>query len=169
MVESVSNGFRQTEVPTFHFSPVDFYQMKRSQNWPDLRSPIWKFWDIHLIDIVMDINRWKLQGDQSFGAAVASIQFFFSEVKSLGVTWWPDLKWSGSEKFTRCAEKMHKQVPAPPFFRYLRKPWGGAKHPPARRGLIKWWVRWCLRWACDWFHARCWRLTSSRLFHRITL
>ena len=67
--------------------------MERSQNWPDLRSPISKFRDKHFIDIITDINRWKFQSDLAFGVAMTCFQTF-SEVKSL-VTWSPDLSAGG--------------------------------------------------------------------------
>ena len=116
--------------------------MERSQNWPDLRSSISKFRDIRFIDTGTDINRWKFQGDRSFGVAMTNIQSF-SEERSLDVTWWPDLEWPGSEIFTKFAEKMHKQLcqkrrrSAPPFSSYRWKTWKGVfKHPPpARRGI----------------------------------
>ena len=56
----------------------------------------------------------------------------FSEVRSLDVTWWPDLEGPGCEIFTTGAEKMYKQVcqkrrrAAPPFLRYLQKNLNGA-------------------------------------------
>ena len=79
----------------------------RSSSWTDLMSPISKFRDIHFIDPARDIICWKFEGDLSFGVAMTSVQFF-SEVRSLDVTWWPDLEWPGSEIFT-CAEKcMHR-------------------------------------------------------------
>ena len=80
----------------------DWHIMERSQNWLDLRSPISKFRDKYFIDTVTDINLWKC--DQSFGVAMTSIPTF-SEVRSLDVTWWPDLEWPGYEICT-CAEKM---------------------------------------------------------------
>ena len=54
-----------------------------------------------------DSNRWKFQGDQTFGVAMTSIQTF-SEMRSLDLTWWPDLERPGSEIFT-CVEKMYEQ------------------------------------------------------------
>ena len=75
--------------------------MERSQSWTDLGSP--KFRDTHLIDPVRDIICWKFQGDQSFGVVMTSMQTY-SGVRSLDVTWWPDLEWPASEIFT-CAEK----------------------------------------------------------------
>ena len=68
-----------------------------------------KLWDRHVIGSVTDINRWKLQGDWSFGVAMTSIKICY-EVRSLDVTWWPDLEWSGSEIFIKCAKKMYKQL-----------------------------------------------------------
>ena len=117
--------------------------MERSQNWPDLGSPISKFWDIHFIDTLACSNRWKFQGNRSVGVALRNIQTFY-EVRSLDVTWWPDLAWPGSEIFTTCAEKMYDKVcqkrrrAAPPFLSYSQKTsWGGVQTPPpAGRGLI---------------------------------
>ena len=97
--------------------------MERSQNWPDLRPPISKFWDIHFIDTLACSNRCKIQGNRSVGVALRNIQTFY-EVRSLDVTWWPDLAWPGSEIFTTCAEKMYDKVCqkrrrcAPPFLSY---------------------------------------------------
>ena len=116
--------------------------MERSQNWPDLRSPISKFWDIHFIDSLACSNRWKFQGNRSIGVALRKIQTVY-EVRSLDVTWWPDLAWPGSEICTTCAEKMYDKVCqkrrrcAPPFLSYSRKTsWGGVQTPPpAGRGL----------------------------------
>ena len=83
--------------------------MKGSQSWPDLRSQIYKFWDISFIDTVTNIYRWKFKCDWSFGVAMTSFQTF-SEVRSLNVTWWPALEWPGSEILTSCAKKIYKQV-----------------------------------------------------------
>ena len=133
--------------------------MERLQNWPDLRSRISKFWDIRFIDTGTDINRWKFQGDRSFGVAMTNIQSF-SEVRSLDVTWWPDLEWPGSEIFTKCAEKMYEQLcqkrrrSTPPFSSYLRKTWRGCSNtPPARRGLMSSRRRAWLQLASPWSGA----------------
>ena len=56
--------------------------MERSQNWPDLRSPISKFWDINFIDTLACSNHWKFQGNRSVGVALRNIQTFY-EVRSL--------------------------------------------------------------------------------------
>ena len=92
MFESVLNAFCSKEAP-FIFLPLT-----RSQNWPDFRSPISKFWDIHIIDTVVCSNRWRFQGNRSVGVALTNIQTFY-EVRSLDVTWWPDLRWPGSKIF----------------------------------------------------------------------
>ena len=116
--------------------------MERSQNWPDLRSPILNFQDIHFIATVTDINRCNFQWDQFFGVAVTWIQAF-SELRSLVVTWWPDLEWPWVWNFHKMCGKNYEQVckkwrcSAPPLLAYLRKTWGGSSNtPPARRGLI---------------------------------
>ena len=132
MFESVLNGFRAKRRISF-FSHC--LRMERSQNWPDLRSPISKFRDMRFIDTGTDINRWKFQGDRSFSVAMTNIKK--SEVRSLDVTWWPDLEWAGSKIFTKCAETMYEQLcqklrrSTLPFFSYLRKTWGVCvfKHP----------------------------------------
>ena len=127
--------------------------MERSQNWHDLRSPISKFRDIRFIDTGTDINRWKFQGDRSFGVAMTNIQSF-SEVRSLDVTWWPDLEWPGSEIFTKCAEKMYEQVyqkrSAAVFWIFAKKlRGGGVRTPPppttARVNLIYSVDPWCYK------------------------
>ena len=92
--------------------------MERSQNWPDLRSPISKFRDKRFIDTGTDINRWKLLGDRSFRVAMTNIQSF-SEVRSLDVTWWSDHEWR------RNFHKVCGKDVWTPFFSYQRKTWGG--------------------------------------------
>ena len=54
--------------------------MERPQSWPDLRSPISKFWDIHSINTVSYSNRWKFQGNRSVGVALTNIQTLWGEV-----------------------------------------------------------------------------------------
>ena len=77
-------------------------------DWPkDLWSRISKLRNINFMDSVMDINRWVFQGNRSFG--VAMIQTF-SDVRSLNVTWWPDMERPGSEIFKTCGEKMYEQM-----------------------------------------------------------
>ena len=93
----------------FHFSLIDLHIMEGSQNWPDLKSPIKKFRDTRFIDTGTDVNRWKFQGNRSAGVALENIQTFY-EVRSLDVTWWPDLAWPGSEIPTTYAEKMYDKV-----------------------------------------------------------
>ena len=71
-----------------------------AQNLPGLRSPI-KFRDIHFIDIVTDIKCGEVQGDRSVGEAMILMSILIChEVKSLDVTWWPDIERPGSEIFT---------------------------------------------------------------------
>ena len=71
---------------------------------------------------------------------------FFSWVRSLDVTWWPDHEWHVSEIFTKCAKKMCEQMcqKRGPSRRRLSaiceknlKGWGCSNTPPptARRGL----------------------------------
>ena len=81
-----------------HWLPI----MEKLQNCPDLRSPIYKFRDVNFIDTVTHNNCWKCQGDRSVGVAMTIFQTF-SEVRSLDVTWCPDLERTRSEIFT-CAE-----------------------------------------------------------------
>ena len=135
MFESVLNGFRANEAP-FIFLPLTYNWEVAKLTWPkvtDIKIPRYTFhrWGT-------DINRWKFQGDRLFGVAMTNIQTF-SEVRSLDVTWWPDHEWPGSEIFTKCAEKMYKQLcqkrrrSVPPFSSYLQKPEGVFNPPgPAR-------------------------------------
>ena len=114
--------FRMVFVLKRRLSIFSHWPMERSQNWPDLGSPISKSWDTHFVDIITDIDRWKFQGDRSVGVAMTSIQTF-SEIWSLDVTWWPDLEWSGS------------------FVRICEKPDGVSKSLPlVRRGLSWHWM-----------------------------
>ena len=115
--------------------------MERSQKWPDLRSPISKFWDIHFIDTVACSNRWKFQGNRSVGVALTKIQTFY-EMTSLDVTWWPNLAWPGSEIFTICVEMMYDKVCqkrwrcAPPFLDNMEKTGGGGLNNPPSRAKV---------------------------------
>ena len=65
------------------------HKMERSQKWPDFKSTISKFRDIHFIDTATDINHWKLQEDRSVGQLWRAYKL--AEVRPLDVTWWPDL------------------------------------------------------------------------------
>ena len=93
-----------TPVPMYRQGPM--YKVcslgRTSQNWPDIRSPISKFRDKHCIDTVTDSNGWKFQGDQSFGVAMTNIPTF-SEVRSIDVTWRPELDSPGSKSFSKRA------------------------------------------------------------------
>ena len=102
--------------------------MARSQKWSDLRSPISKFRDACFIYTVTYINRWSVQGDQSFGVAMTSIQTF-SEVRSLDVTChlmtWPWVTWVWNFH-NMCEKDVWTGVPkmrrgVSLFFRYLLK------------------------------------------------
>ena len=89
---SVSNGFCPKEAP-FIFLPLVYNRGRRIDLTLGRRYPTYK---TCFIDTVTDNNHCKLQGYRSFGVAMTSIQAF-SEVRSLDMTWWPDLKWPGSE------------------------------------------------------------------------
>ena len=90
----------------------------------------------------MDIKRWKFKGDRSFGV-MTNIQTF-SDMRSLNVTWWPDLEWPGSEIFTECAENVWIGMPnmvarsAAVFFflDICEKPEGLSKHPQPGAGYV---------------------------------
>ena len=125
MFESVSIGFRPKETPFIFFHGLIITE--RSQNSPDHGSPISKFRDIHFVDTITDINRWKISiADRSFGVALTSIQTFWGEV-TWRATWpWVTRVWNvhmcGKDVSTlnRCAKNLR----------------GVFKHPLARRGLI---------------------------------
>ena len=132
MFESASNDFLPKEAP-FIFLPLTYNGELEKLTWPwvtDIKIPRYTFYTYWYTDI----NCWKFQGDRSFGVALTSIQTF-SEVRSLDVTWWPDLEWPESEIFTTCAEKMYEQTyQKRPLLRYSRKTWRGVP-PQAQRGL----------------------------------
>ena len=73
--------------------------MEKSQHWPDFVSPISKFQCIHFLDAVTDINRWKFQGDRSFGVVMTSIQTFFLR--------WGHLTWPGDLTLSDLGLKFH--------------------------------------------------------------
>ena len=139
MFESTSNGFCPKEEPISIFSHLLI--MERSQNWPDVRSPISFFRNIRSIHTGTDINRWKFQGDRSFGVAMTNIQNL-SEVRSLDVTCsyltMSDLgpKFSQSVR-KRCMNSCAKNGGAPRrrFPAIGEKPeGGGVQTPPPRPG-----------------------------------
>ena len=70
--KSKGQGQQLTQV-TLHRNKVNMIQ----ENWPDPRSQISKFWDIHFIETVTCINRWQFQGNDSVGVALTSIQTFY--------------------------------------------------------------------------------------------
>ena len=123
-----------SKTDAFQFSPIDL--MGRSQNWPDLRSPISKFFDIHFIDTVACSNRWGFQGNRSVGVALTNIQTFFMRWGHL--TWPGDLtlrdlclKFSHVRKIymIRCAKNGGT---ARCRFLTIWKNGGGSQHPPSR-------------------------------------
>ena len=87
-------------------------KMERSQNWPDLGSPISKFRDINfIIDTVNRINRWKFPDDRrsfSWCSYDEHSNFCWGEVTSRDLLTWPwmTLVWH----FSTCVEKMYEQV-----------------------------------------------------------
>ena len=117
------------------FSIFSHWHMERSQNWPDLRSLISTFWDMHFIDTVTCVNRWKFQDNRSVSVALTSIQTFFMR--------WDHLTWPGdltlrdlSLKFAqhmrkRCTIGLPKRRRcAPPSSGNLEKTGGGLSRAP---------------------------------------
>ena len=102
--------------------------MERSQNWPDLRSPISKFRDMRFIDTGTDINRWTFQGDRSFGVAMTNIQTCLT-LSDLGP------KFSQSMQ-KRCMNSCTKNGGAPRgrFPAICEKPEWGCSNTPSRPG-----------------------------------
>ena len=96
--------------------------MGRSQNWPDLRSQISKFRDIRIVGTNELLKSWKFQNILSTTMAVAVPQSFL-EVRSLRLTWWPDLRWPESKIFGEGAERMPGKV-------YQKTAGGVQKLPP---------------------------------------
>ena len=58
---------------------------------------------------VPHITRWKVRCDRSVGIIMTTI-LTFSEVRSLILTWWPELERLGSAVFT-CAEHVWTDIP----------------------------------------------------------
>ena len=120
--------------------------MRRSQKWPDLRSPISKIQDIRFVGTDDLIIFRKFHNFPWNIVAVARWESYFV-VGSLDLTWWPDLTWPWAEIFTKVAEKMGGKVGENPaalrtavFFAILEKPEGGGggvqTPPPAGSGLM---------------------------------
>ena len=82
--------------------------MGKLQNWPDLRSQVYKFQDISFVDSITLINRWKFWSDRPTGVASVRVWLFFRLGHNL--TWWPDLWQPGAKKFTPYATKVHKEL-----------------------------------------------------------
>ena len=119
LFERVLNGFLPKEAPLI-FLPLTLGEGEVAKlTWPrvtDIKIPRYIFYRSWYGYQSLKVSRWS-----GFGVAMTSLQTF-SEVRSLNVTWWPDLEWPGSEVFTLCAKKMYEQVyqkrrrVAPPFF-----------------------------------------------------
>ena len=89
------------------FFPLTY--MGRSQNWPDLRSPISKIRDINFVGTDELIIFWKFHNFPWNIVAVARLESYFV-VGSLDLTWWPDLTWHWIEIFTKVVVKMGGKV-----------------------------------------------------------
>ena len=61
--------------------------MQMSSDWPDLRSQIYKFWDIKIAHTGTLTKTWREEIDQSKALALACLQTF----RSTNRLWWPDL------------------------------------------------------------------------------
>ena len=135
MFESVLNGFRPKQAP-FNFLQLTYNGEVAKLVWPWITNIKISRYTFHkFIDTVTDINRCKFQGDRSFGVAMMNIKTF-SEVRSLAVTWWPDLECLGLKLsqyvrkrcMNRCAKNYRR------FFIYQQNMWGSNTHPPACAG-----------------------------------
>ena len=124
--------------------------MGRAQNWPDLRSPTWKFRDIRFVgtdtlslSYLYLINPWKFHVDLLRTVVTVQSQMFLR----LSHLNWPGdlachdprLKFSGKVR-KECMKKLAKNggAAAAVFFRYPRKTWSGRLDvsPRPGRGLI---------------------------------
>ena len=114
--------------------------MGKSQNWPDPRSPKSKFRDIHFVGIDTLMLSQKFHIDPSKTIVPTRPQTFL-EVRSLDLTWWPDLRWPWAQIFRKVAERVgdewckKRRRAALPFFGPLENRRGVFKHPPAGGGL----------------------------------
>ena len=100
----------------------------------DLRSPISKFRDIRFIDTGTNINGWKLQGDRSFGVAMANIQSFSEVVIWRDLVTWPWVIWV--QNFHKVCRKdvwsftKNDGAPRAVFQLSAKNLRGVTKHPP---------------------------------------
>ena len=118
--------------------------MGRSQKWPDLRSPIPKIRDMRFVGTDDLIIFQKFHNFHWNILAVARLENYF-EVRSLDLTWWPDLTWPWVEIFTKVAENMGGKMGENPaalcaavFSLSSKNLRGGGVQtppPPAGRGL----------------------------------
>ena len=77
--------------------------MERSRDWPDLRSPISKIRNKQIVGIYTLMKFCKFQIFRIATVGWARLQTFLV-VRSLNVTWWPDLTWPGINILTQCAK-----------------------------------------------------------------
>ena len=115
-------------------SELKFIPLGRSQNWPDHRSPISKFWEILFERPVALINRWGFQSDR--------LGHVFEFFRSSGHWTWPgDLTLGdlGYNFHSRCGKDAWKCGSAAAFNKFVitlrlvlfKRP------PPARWGLMQ--------------------------------
>ena len=90
--------------------------MERSRDWPDLRSPISKIRNIQIVGIYTLMKSCKFQIFRIATVGWARLQTFLV-VRSLNVTWWPDLTDLGStflhnvRNWCRTQFKKWRQIP----------------------------------------------------------
>ena len=118
--------------------------MGRSQKWPDLRSPISKIQEIRFVGTDDLIIFRKFYNFPWNIVAVARWESYFV-VRSLDLTWWPDLTWPWAEIFTKVAEKMGGKVGENPAARSAAvfslssknlRGGGGSNAPPPSRARV---------------------------------
>ena len=137
---------RKRRLPIFSH----WFQMERSQNWPDLRSPIpkseinsYSYYQIAIL--ITSINFWKFQCHRSVGVAMTRhSNFFWGKLtwRDLVARPWVTLVWKfhnmyGKRCMNRCAKKKNSDALRRCVWDIREKKKQGVfKHPSAQRGLL---------------------------------
>ena len=123
----VLNDLNRSDKYLRHLSFPHWLIMGRSQNWPDLRSPI--------TNPRYTSCRYLLGGipnPESFKSFSQPLwpcrdwKAFFSEVGSLDMAWWPDAWWPGPRIFRKVTEQLSKH-----YVSRIKPQGGGVQTPPS--------------------------------------
>ena len=130
-------SFKSDEFENF---PIDL-AWSGPKNWPDLRSQISKIRDIRIVPNLTLINSCEFENNR-IKTVVMAWHRKFSEVRSLIVTWWPDLRWPGVKNCTQCVKLITWGVlkiwwRCSQIWVIHKKPQGGPLSPPPSGARVK--------------------------------